>query len=168
MTLCFLSTRHLIRVFLGCIFSTELCCSKKSGQENTLLTDPSKEDSLLYFSLTTFIPYFKPLKRRAIFIKITFFFCNISFSSRLVIAACPPWAGKELCMGRDPLRHLTLPSVAGGGPAMPGPPRDHASLTLLLASCVTEGIPALVPALFVAHKLASAGPSHGAPLAVMS
>lgn len=102
MTLCFPSIWHLTRLFLGCVFSTELCCSEKPAQENTLLTDLSREDSLLYFCLTTFIPYFKSLKWRAIFIKITFFFCSISFSFRLATAACLPWAGKELCVGKDP------------------------------------------------------------------
>lgn len=90
MTLCFPSIWHLTRLFLGCVFSTELCCSEKPAQENTLLTDLSREDSLLYFCLTTFIPYFKSMKWRVIFIKITFFFCSISFSFRLAIAACLP------------------------------------------------------------------------------
>lgn len=102
MTWCFLSIWHLIRLFLGCTFSTELCCSEKPAWENTLLTDPSSEDGSLYFSLTTFIPYFKILKERAILIKITFFFCSISYSFRLAVAACLPWAGMELCLGRDP------------------------------------------------------------------
>lgn len=149
MTLCFPSIWHLTRLFLGCVFSTELCCSEKPAQENTLLTDLSREDSLLYFCLTTFIPYFKSLKWRAIFIKITFFFCSISFSFQLATAACLPWAGKELCVGKDPPppRYPKTPSMAGGGPAMPGSSWDHTSLALLLGTCVREGVPALVPAL---------------------
>lgn len=56
--------------------------------------------------------------------------------------------------------------MSGGGLAMPGSPWDHASLALLLAACVSTL--ALVPALFVACKRASAGPSKDAPLTIMS
>ena len=170
MTLCFLCIWHLIRLFLGGIFSTELCCSEKPAWENTLLTDPSREDSLLYFSLTTFIPYFKGLKGRAIFIKITFFFHNISFSFRQVIAACLPWAGKELCIGRDPPppdspKH---PAQLEGDQQCQGHHGTMPAWHCFWQPMLREGAPALVPALFVACEQASAGSSDDAPLTVMS
>lgn len=59
MTLCFLNTWHLIKLFLGCIFSIELYCSEKPARENTLLTDLSREDSLLYFFPDNIYPLFQ-------------------------------------------------------------------------------------------------------------
>lgn len=116
----FLSIWHLIRLFLGCIFSTELCCSEKPVQENTLLTDLSRDDGLLYLSLPTFIPFQESegeadIHQNYLFLLQDLFFFQAGHSSM-------PALGRESAVHGEAHPLSPHPSTAGGKPAMPGSP----------------------------------------------
>lgn len=59
-----------------------------------------------------------------------------------------------------PHRYPKTPSMAGGGSAMPG---SHGTMELLWVACAGKGIPALLPAVFIACEQISAGRCDDAP-----
>lgn len=152
MTLCFPSVQHPVRLFLGCMFSPELCRRRTSPGEN--VTHRKSGRTLCYI-----FPYFKRLKRRMMFIKITFFFCSISCSFRKEeqeMLQHGAWGGTSPQIPQN-TQHVWR------GISNARIPWDHGSLDLLSVACVGKGVLALLPALFISCEQTSVGPCDDAP-----